>query len=90
MCVVKQLHPASSNLQQLAIARRLFYSEAQTLEKLGTHPQIPQLLAYFEQEEEFYLVQEYIAGRALSQELPLAKKFLKLRRSLSCKTCYKY
>jgi CHASE2 domain-containing sensor protein/tRNA A-37 threonylcarbamoyl transferase component Bud32 len=74
LCVVKQLHPASSNLQQLAIARRLFYSEAQTLEKLGTHPQIPQLLAYFEQEEEFYLVQEYMAGRALSQELPLGQK----------------
>ncbi|MHC5862978.1 protein kinase domain-containing protein, partial [Nostoc sp.] len=46
-----------------------FNSEAQTLEKLGTHPQIPQLLAYFEEDEEFYLVQEQIIGHPLNQEL---------------------
>ncbi|MGH7999879.1 MAG: CHASE2 domain-containing protein [Brasilonema sp.] len=70
LCVVKQLKPANSKPEQLAVARRLFSSEAQTLQKLGTHKQIPQLLAYFEEEEEFYLVQEYIIGHALSQEMP--------------------
>ncbi|WP_414576256.1 CHASE2 domain-containing protein [Anabaena sp. CCY 9402-a] len=69
-CVVKQLKPANTQAKSLKMARRLFASEAQTLEKLGTHPQIPQLLAYFEQEAEFYLVQEYIIGHSLSQELP--------------------
>ncbi|GAB1543298.1 hypothetical protein NUACC21_59720 [Scytonema sp. NUACC21] len=68
-CVVKQLKPANSKPEQLAVARRLFNSEAQTLQKLGNHNQIPQLLAYFEEEEEFYLIQEYIVGHALSQEL---------------------
>jgi CHASE2 domain-containing sensor protein/tRNA A-37 threonylcarbamoyl transferase component Bud32 len=68
-CVVKQLKPANTKSTGLQLARRLFNSEAQTLEKLGTHPQIPQLLAYFEQDEEFYLVQEYIVGHPLSQEL---------------------
>ncbi len=68
-CVVKQLKPTYNKPDQLIIARRLFTSEAQTLQKLGTHNQIPQLLAYFEEEEEFYLVQEYIAGHALSDEL---------------------
>lgn len=69
-CVVKQLRPANSKSTGLQLARRLFNSEAQTLEKLGKHQQIPQLLAYFEQDEEFYLVQEYIIGHPLSQELP--------------------
>ncbi len=68
-CVVKQLKPASTKPEGLQLARRLFHSEAQTLEKLGTHDQIPQLLAYFEEDEEFYLVQEQIIGHPLNQEL---------------------
>jgi CHASE2 domain-containing sensor protein/tRNA A-37 threonylcarbamoyl transferase component Bud32 len=72
-CVVKQLKPASAKSEQLRVARRLFNSEAQTLQKLGTHNQIPQLLAYFEEEEEFYLVQEYILGHPLNQELCAGK-----------------
>jgi CHASE2 domain-containing sensor protein/serine/threonine protein kinase len=70
LCVVKQLKPANNKPEQLTVARRLFSSEAQTLQKLGIHKQIPQLLAYFEEEEEFYLIQEYILGHALSQEMP--------------------
>jgi len=34
------------------------------LEKLGRHAQIPQL-AYFEEDEEFYLVEEFIKGHCL-------------------------
>jgi serine/threonine protein kinase len=55
------------------MARRLFQLEAETLERLGKHDQIPQLLAYFEQDEEFYLVQELIVGHPLSWELPPGK-----------------
>jgi len=72
-CVVKQLKPANTQSKSLELARRLFNSEAQTLEKLGYHNQIPQLLAYFEQDNEFYLVQEYIVGHSLIKELPLGK-----------------
>ncbi len=73
LCVVKQLKPGNTKSEALEIARRLFNSEAQTLEKLGTHPQIPQLLAYFEEDEEFYLIQEYIIGHPLNQELPAGR-----------------
>ncbi|MBU7584645.1 MAG: CHASE2 domain-containing protein [Nostoc sp. TH1S01] len=69
-CVVKQLKPANTQAKSLELARRLFNSEAETLEKLGTHNQIPQLLAYFEQDDEFYLVQEYVIGHSLIKELP--------------------
>ncbi|MGK7903216.1 MAG: protein kinase [Hormoscilla sp.] len=63
-CVVKQLKLVSSSE-----ARRLFKTEAEILEKLGTHDQIPQLLADLEENGEFYLVQEYIAGHPLTDEL---------------------
>jgi serine/threonine protein kinase len=68
-CVVKQLYPSSEDPEFLAIARRLFKTEASTLHLLGDHDQIPKLLAYFEEEEKFYLVQQYIAGQTLEKEL---------------------
>lgn len=68
-CVVKQLKPPSTKSESLELARRLFNSEAQTQEKLGTHSQIPQLLAFFEEDSDFYLVQEYIVGHPLNKEL---------------------
>ncbi|HEY9666175.1 MAG TPA: CHASE2 domain-containing serine/threonine-protein kinase [Coleofasciculaceae cyanobacterium] len=73
-CVVKHLKPARQDDKFLHVARRLFETEAEILEKLGKHSQIPQLLAYFEQDREFYLVQEYIPGHPLSDELPVDKK----------------
>lgn len=73
-CVVKRFRPTNQNTSFLTVARRLFYTEAETLEKLGRHEQIPRLLAYFEEEKEFYLVQEFIEGRSLSDELGTGKK----------------
>lgn len=75
LCVVKQLKPGTTKTEQLEVARRLFNSEAETLQKLGTHNQIPQLLAYFEEDEEFYLIQEYILGRPLNQKLQSGRRF---------------
>ncbi len=68
-CVVKKLKPQANDPVTLETARRLFDTEAQVLYKLGTHDYIPQLLAYFEENAEFYLVQEFIEGHDLSQEL---------------------
>jgi tetratricopeptide (TPR) repeat protein len=68
-CVVKQLKPIATDPDTLQVARRLFDTEAQILHQLGTHPQIPQLFAYFEENQEFYLVQEYIEGESLAEEL---------------------
>ncbi|MBF2066846.1 MAG: tetratricopeptide repeat protein [Calothrix sp. C42_A2020_038] len=72
-CVVKKLKPQSNDPETLQTARRLFDTEAQVLYQLGTHEQIPQLLAYFEENQEFYLVQEFIEGHDLGNELTPGK-----------------
>ncbi|MBW4616765.1 MAG: serine/threonine protein kinase [Desmonostoc vinosum HA7617-LM4] len=68
-CVVKHLKPISDTPEFLETGRRLFTSEAETLEQLGNHDQIPRLLAYFEQDNQFFLVQEFIEGHTLKAEL---------------------
>ena len=68
-CVVKQLYPSVDNPNFIMVARRLFKTEAQTLNALGSHDRIPRLMAYFELDEKFYLVQQYIEGHTLSEEL---------------------
>jgi CHASE2 domain-containing sensor protein/predicted Ser/Thr protein kinase len=73
-CVVKHLQPAQTDPKFLEVARRLFNTEAEILELLGKHPQIPQLLAYFEENQQFYLVQEYIQGHCLQDELSGGKR----------------
>ncbi|MBD2439291.1 serine/threonine-protein kinase [Nostoc sp. FACHB-110] len=69
-CVVKHFQPVTHNPEFMETARRLFTSEAETLEKLGHHDQIPRLLAYFEENREFFLVQEFIEGHSLKVEMP--------------------
>jgi serine/threonine protein kinase len=80
-CVVKQFFPAGNlTPAQLKIALELFEREATVLEEIGSqHDQIPDLFAYFpvivdgsspgQQEQFFYLVQEYIDGLNLEEEL---------------------
>ena len=67
-CVVKQLRPNTQSASVLKMARELFEREAYTLGKIGSHPQIPRLLDYFEEDSNFYLVQEFVDGETLKQE----------------------
>lgn len=75
ICVVKHLKPTSSESRFFDTAKRLFQSEAETLEKLGNHDQIPRLLAYFVENKDFYLVQEFIEGHPLTDELVSGKRW---------------
>lgn len=69
LCVIKQLRPNTDNPNFLSMARELFEREAKTLGKVGNHPQIPRLLDYFEDRQQFYLVQEFVKGNNLQQEV---------------------
>ena len=66
LCVIKQL---LAKRRQSTMSRELFNREANILGELGNHPQIPGLIDYFEVQEQFYLVQEYIFGQTLKQEV---------------------
>lgn len=68
-CIVKQFKPMSTDPYTLQNAKRLFDAEAEKLERLGKHEQIPRLLAFFQENQQFYIVQEYIEGHDLAQEL---------------------
>lgn len=68
-CVIKQFSPQSKGTKALNKAIQLFEQEAVRLHELGEHPYIPTLLAYFEQEQRLYLVQQFIEGATLAQEL---------------------
>jgi WD40 repeat protein/serine/threonine protein kinase len=68
-CFVKHLKPAHNDLQLLATTRRLFDKEAEMLEKLGQHDQIPQLFAYFEENQDFFLVEEFVPGHSFAEEI---------------------
>ena len=65
-CVIKQSLPQKNLAEKAA---QLFHQEAAQLETLGKHPQIPELIAHFEQDGRQYLVQEFIDGKNLAQEL---------------------
>jgi|GEM_PF-1277852 len=68
-CVVKQLQPKLANVKTLEIARRLFNREAEIMNRLGHCDRIPRLLAYFEYQNDFFLVQELVKGHDLSNEI---------------------
>ncbi|MEG3898408.1 MULTISPECIES: SUMF1/EgtB/PvdO family nonheme iron enzyme [unclassified Microcoleus] len=68
-CVIKQFLPQFQGTSALEKAAELFKEEAKRLYELGEHPQIPRLIAYFEQDKRLYLVQELIEGQTLLAEL---------------------
>ncbi len=69
LCVVKKLSHNQTNPEFIKRITEKFKQEANILEKLGIHTQIPQLLAYFQQHSNFYIVQEFIEGQNIEKEI---------------------
>ena len=67
-CALKQFW-IESNCRDRARAAEMFAQEAKRLSVLGEHPHIPALIDYFTEENEQYLVQEFISGTTLAQEI---------------------
>jgi len=69
-CVVKEIpFPSSNDPRVLERGREGFEREASALCRLGRNSRIPELFDRFENNDHFYLVQEYVQGHPLSQEL---------------------
>ena len=70
-CVVKLLKPNRKDDSDM-VSR--FKHEAEILITLGKeHDQIPKYIDYFEENQDFYIVQEYIEGHDLSNEITVGK-----------------
>jgi tetratricopeptide (TPR) repeat protein len=63
------LQPKATHPEALSAAQSLFEAEAAVLHELGHHKQIPRLTAHFQENNEFYLVQEFVQGTVFRQEL---------------------
>ncbi|MEL6494251.1 MAG: PsbP-related protein [Cyanobacteria bacterium J06623_7] len=72
-CKIEQLQPQYDHevlgAQSWHQVRQTFEAQGDILKNASQHPQIPQLLAFFECDREFYLVREYIDGVTLQQKL---------------------
>ncbi|NJM67030.1 MAG: serine/threonine protein kinase [Acaryochloris sp. RU_4_1] len=65
--VLKQFNPQQHNIGSQAL--RLFDQECDRLKEVGHHEQIPSFIEYFEEGEDRFIVQEYILGQTLKDEL---------------------
>jgi serine/threonine protein kinase len=71
-CVIKQLKPIDNNPEVYKLVQDRFHREAAILESLGNvNGQIPNLYAYFQEDGQFYLIQEWIDGMTLSRKVQL-------------------
>lgn len=69
-CVIKQLKPVTNDPQMYRLIQQRFQREAATLEALGeSSDQIPKLFAYFSENGQFHLVQEWIQGQTLTDKV---------------------
>lgn len=80
--VIKLLKPITENPHIYKMVQDRFQREAAILEDLGnSNNRIPSLYAYFCEQGQFYLVQEYIEGKTLTQMVlesgPLGESFVK-------------
>ncbi|MBX7222557.1 MAG: SUMF1/EgtB/PvdO family nonheme iron enzyme [Blastocatellia bacterium] len=67
-CVIKQLKPVSTDPETHRVVQERFQREAVILETLGKgHEQIPELFAYFTEGNQFFMVEEWVEGKTLTQ-----------------------
>jgi WD40 repeat protein len=73
LAVDENLFPAvRCVVQEFSLQKEIFVDlqrKVQVLEEIGKYPQIPAILAYFQEEGQFYLVQEFIEGSNLAEVL---------------------
>jgi ABC-type branched-subunit amino acid transport system substrate-binding protein/tRNA A-37 threonylcarbamoyl transferase component Bud32 len=76
LCVVKEIRPPQSNDPDVLQAAQVqFEREARSLISLEQCSRIPRLIEHFQEQGRFYLIQEYIAGNPLNQEIGSGRLF---------------
>jgi ABC-type branched-subunit amino acid transport system substrate-binding protein len=73
--VVKEIKPLSDEPSKLQDVEEQFNREANALDSLGQHDRIPALFGCFRENGKFYIIQEYIEGQDLSEELKVRRQW---------------
>ena len=66
---VKKFTFFSNKQSDIDLARNLFQREVKTLQNLNGHPHIPRFVEYIEENQELYLIQQYINGKTLGEKI---------------------
>jgi serine/threonine protein kinase len=74
-CIVKKLQTESDDAFTVRTAKRLFSTEVKTLKRLGEYDLIPELFDDFAEDQDFFLVEQYVEGRNLKQELQWGRRW---------------
>jgi eukaryotic-like serine/threonine-protein kinase len=69
LCVIKEIQPINNSESNSALIQAMFEAQGSIAYRVGQHPQVPSIVAKFEEDGHRYLVREYIEGELLSQEL---------------------
>ncbi|MFZ9738842.1 MAG: protein kinase domain-containing protein [Prochlorotrichaceae cyanobacterium] len=68
LCAIKEYISPKSGAYALEKSKELFEREASVLYQIQ-HPQVPQFRAVFEENDRFFLIQDYVAGQTYSELL---------------------
>ncbi len=64
LCAIKKLDPLNADLET---AKRFFHREVNILNTLQTNQQVPKFFDYLEEDNNYYIVEEYIEGTSLAE-----------------------
>lgn len=67
--VVRELKLPIDNPRTLKFSIVLLKKKAEALKNIGEHPKIPKIVACFDENQSFYLVEEWVPGRSLKDEI---------------------
>ncbi|MDX2216465.1 MAG: protein kinase family protein [Oculatellaceae cyanobacterium bins.114] len=68
-CVVRHLKLPEQNPRTLRFVLTLLKKKAESLQKFSKHDRMPEILSFFEEDNNFYLIEEFVPGQPLTQEL---------------------
>lgn len=69
LCVIKHLRTQKDKHRSVEKVSARFEQEARIQQWVGSHPQIPSLLDAFEWRGDYFLIQEYVRGQVLEDEI---------------------
>lgn len=75
LCVVKEMLPFYTTPEDKLDAEKKFRREAELLASLN-HPNIPQIYAYFVEQDHYYLVMQHVKGKDLESRMRLQGGYL--------------